>query len=104
MVEPPRLQAQFDAREKIIPILFEKHCKDKYQLEIVEPEKEKDPIPGPIKRPTFRILDDSGELVAFFNPWGGAECYKDEFQHFFKKMVKKIENAAKDALADFEGH
>jgi hypothetical protein len=103
MVEPPRLRVQFDAREKIIPILFDKHCKSKYQLEIIPPKKERDSKPGPIQRPTFRVLDESGELVAFFNPWGKAECYKEEFKHFFEKMVKEIETTAKDALEEFEG-
>ena len=104
MVEPPKLQVQFDARQNIIPVLFEKHCKDNYKLKIIPPKKEKDPKPGPIARPTFQILDDSGEIIAFFNPWGKAECFKDEFKHFFEKMVNEIENAAKDALAEFEGH
>ena len=104
MVEPPRLRVQYDAREKMIPILFEKHCKDNFKLKIIPPVKEKDPKPGPIKRPTFQVIDARGELVAFFNPWGGAECYKDEFKHFFDRMVKKIEKAAKDALDDFKGH
>ncbi|MHA1221077.1 MAG: hypothetical protein ACTSQB_05020 [Candidatus Heimdallarchaeota archaeon] len=103
MVEPPRIGVQFDARQKIIPILFEKHCQDKYKLEILLPEKEKDPKPGPSRRPTFRVLDESGELVAFFNPFGNAECFKDEFKHFFDRMVKEIEYAAKEALSDFEG-
>lgn len=103
MVEPPRLQVQFDARQKIIPELIKKHCENKYKMKIVEPKEEKDPKPGPIKRPTFQVLDDNGELIAFFNPWGGAECYKDEFKHFFDKIVKKIEKAAKDALDDFTG-
>ncbi len=102
MVEPPRLQVQFDAREKIIPILFEKHCKDKYKLKIIPPTKEKDPKPGPILRPTFQIVDESGELIAFFNPWGKAECYKEEFKHFFEKMVREIEAAVKDALEEYD--
>ena len=104
MVEPPRLQVQFDAREKMIPILFEKHCSDKYTLKIIPPEKEENPKPGPIKRPTFQILDQSGELVAYFNPWGRAECYSDEFKEIYKRLIKKIEKAAKDALADFKKH
>ncbi|HUT82829.1 MAG TPA: hypothetical protein VMZ29_16655 [Candidatus Bathyarchaeia archaeon] len=103
MVEPPRLRVQFDAREKIIPLIIEQHCKGNYKLNIVKPEKEIDPKPGPIRRPTFQVLDTTGELVAFFNPWGGAECYKTEFKHFFEKMVAEIEKAAKDALAEFEG-
>lgn len=103
MVEPPRLRVQFDAREKIIPILFEKHCKDKYQLEIIPPKEDEDPKPGPIQRPTFQVVDEYGELIAFFNPWGKAECYKEEFKHFFDKMIEKIEAAAKDALEEFEG-
>lgn len=103
MVEPPRLQVQFDAREKIIPILFEKHCKDKYKLLIIPPAIEKNPRPGPSKRATFHILDDSEELVAYFNPWGNAVCYKDEFKHFFDRLVKEINQAAKDALEEFEG-
>jgi len=48
-------------------------------------------------------VDDSGELIAFFNRWGKAECYKEEFKHFFEKIVENIEAAAKDALEDFEG-
>ena len=104
MVEPPRIQVQFDARQEIIPILFEKNCKDNYKLEIIPPKKEKDPKPGPIPRPTFRVLDDSGELIAYFNPRGNAECYKDEFKHFFDRMVKEIEKAADDALREFEGY
>ncbi|HUU79285.1 MAG TPA: hypothetical protein VMX55_13145 [candidate division Zixibacteria bacterium] len=104
MVEPPRLQAQFDARQKIIPILFEKYCKENYKLEIIPPKKEKDPKPGPIARPTFRVLDSSGELVAFFNPWGNAECYKDKFKELYEKLVREIEKTAKDALRDFEGY
>ena len=103
MVEPPRLQVQFDARQKTIPIVFDKYCKDKFQLEIVPPKKEKDPKPGPIKRPTFRILDEKGKLVAYFNPWGNAECYNDNFKDFFDRMVKDIEKAAKDALVEFKG-
>jgi len=104
MVEPPRLRVQFDAREKIIPILFEKHCKQEYTLKIIPPIEEKDPKPGPIKRPTFQVLDQSGELVAFFNPHGGGECSKEEFKPYFERLKKEIEKAAKDALADFEGH
>ena len=103
MVEPPRLQVQFDAREKIIPILIEKYCKDKYELVIIPPTIEKDPKPGPIKRPTFHLRDDSGEVVAYFNPWGNAVCYKEEFKHIYDKMVKEINQAAKDALEEFEG-
>ncbi|NHJ85832.1 MAG: hypothetical protein FK734_10245 [Asgard group archaeon] len=103
MVEPPRLQVQFDARQKMIPILFERHCKANYKLNIIPPKKEKDPMPGPIPRPTFQVLDDTGELIAFFNPWGAAECYKEEFKPFFEKMVKEIEHAAKEALMGFQG-
>lgn len=104
MVEPPRLQVQFDARQKIIPILFEKHCSHNYELEIIPPKKEKNPKPGPIARPTFRVLDSTGELIAFFNPHGAAECFKDEFKYYFEKMVQEIEKAAKDALEEFKGH
>ena len=103
MVEPPRLQVQFDAREKIIPEIVKKHCNESYLLQIINPEEEKDPKPGPISRPTFRVLDDSGELVAHFNPWGGSECHKEEFKHFYEKMVADIEKAAADALAEFKG-
>ena len=103
MVEPPRLQVQFDAREKIIPILIEKYCRDEYKLVIIPPTIEKDPKPGPIKRPTFHLRDDSGELVAFFNPWGAAACYKEEFKHFFDRIVKEINQVAKDALEEFDG-
>ena len=104
MVEPPRLQVQFDARQKVIPILIEKHCKQSYTLKVIPPEKEKNPKPGPMKRPTFQVLDASGELVAFFNPWGGGECMKEEFKPYFNRLKKEIEKAAKDALADFKGH
>jgi hypothetical protein len=105
MVEPPRIQVQVDARQKAIPTLFARFCpEDKYDLEIVSPKKEKHSKPGPSKRPTFRILNKSGELVAYFNPWGNAECYKDDFQPLFDKIVKKIEKAAADALAKFKGH
>lgn len=104
MVEPPRLQVQFDAREKIIPIVFQKNCSENYELEVIPPKKETDPKPGPIKRPTFRILDSSGELVAFFNPHGAAECYNEEFRPCFDRMAHEIEKAAKDALEEFKGH
>lgn len=104
MVEPPRLQIQFDAREEVIPKVFEKYCKDNYKLDIIQPKKEKNPKPGPIARPTFRVLGDKEELIAFFNPWGHAECYQDEFKKHFKKMVKEIEKAAKDALREFQRH
>ena len=103
MVEPPRLQVQFDAREKIIPILFEKYCKDKYQFVTVPPTREKNPRPGPIKRPTFHIRDDSEEIVAFFNPWGTAACYKEDFRQIYDIIVKEMNQAAKDALQEFEG-
>ncbi len=103
MVEPPHLQAEFDARQKLIPQVFEKHCKQNYTLKIIPPKKEKDPLPGPIARPTFQILDDSGELIAFFNPWGKAECYKDEFKHFFDRIVKEIETGVEEAKRDFKG-
>lgn len=98
MVEPPRLQVQFDARQKIIPIIIEQHCKKDFTLKEIPPEIEKDPKPGPTPRPTFQILDKSGELVAFFNPWGGGECFKEEFKHYFERMK------AEDALAEFEGY
>ena len=104
MVEPPRLQVQFDARQKMIPIIFEKYCKEKYLLEIIPPKKEKDPKPGPIQRPTFRVLNELGELYAFFNPWGNAECYKEEFKPLFDKIIIEIEKATKEALRNFEGH
>ncbi|MBD3189060.1 MAG: hypothetical protein GF308_00365 [Candidatus Heimdallarchaeota archaeon] len=104
MVEPPRLRVQFDARENQIPIVFEKHCSEDYKLEVIPPKKEKDPKPGPIRRPTFRILNASGELVAFFNPHGAAECYKEEFKPFFDRMKQEIEKAAKEALEEFLGH
>jgi hypothetical protein len=103
MVEPPRLRVQFDAREEMIPKVFEKYCKKKYILEIIPPEKEEDPKPGPIPRPTFRVLTHSKELVAHFNPWGGSKCYSDDFINIFDKMEADIEAAAKEALADFEG-
>ena len=82
---------------------FVNYYLDEYKLVIIPPTIEKDPKPGPIKRPTFHIRDDSGELVAFFNPWGTAACYKEEFKHFFDRMVKEINQAAKDALEEFEG-
>ena len=97
MVEPPRLQAQFDARENIIPKIIKKYCKENYHLEVIPPEKEEDPKPGPIRRPTFRVLNDSRELVAHFNPWGGSKCHKEKFKHIFEKMVVGIEKAAADA-------
>lgn len=103
MVEPPRLRVQFDAREKIIPILFEKYCKETYKFVTIPPTVEKDPRPGPIKRPTFHIRDESGELLAFFNPWGATSCYKEDFKPIYDKMVEEISQAAKDALEEFEG-
>lgn len=103
MVEPPKLQVQFDAREKIIPILFDKYCNDTYKFVTVPATVEKDPKPGPIKRPTFHIRDESGELIAHFNPWGAAACYNEEFKPIFDKMVEEINQAVKDALDEFEG-
>ncbi|MBN1327897.1 MAG: hypothetical protein JXA54_00360 [Candidatus Heimdallarchaeota archaeon] len=102
MVEPPHLQVEFDTRQKMIPIVFEKYCKANYRLKIVPPKKEKDPKPGPILRPTFQVIDESGELIAFFNPWGGAECYKEEFKHFFARIVKEIEKGVEEAARDFK--
>jgi len=96
MVEPPRLQVQFDAREKIIPILFEKYCKETYKFVTIPPTVEKNPRPGPIR-------DESGELLAFFNPWGATSCYKEDFKPIYDKMVEEINQAAKDALEEFEG-
>jgi hypothetical protein len=104
MAEPPRLRVQFDARQKVIPLLFDKHCKQGYILKVIPPEIEKDPKPGPIARPTFQVLDQVGELVAFFNPWGGGECKKEEFKSYFDRLKTEIEKAAKEALADFEGY
>ncbi|NHJ49663.1 MAG: hypothetical protein FK733_17870 [Asgard group archaeon] len=101
MVEPPRLRVQFDAREKIIPIIFDKYCKGKFTLEIIPPEKEDDPKPGPIPRPTFRVLDKSCDLLAHFNPWGGAKCHDKDFIDTFELMKKDIEKAAQDALDEF---
>ena len=103
MVEPPRLQVQFDAREKIIPILYEKYCKDKYKFLTIPPTIEKNPKPGPIKRPSFHLRDDSGEVVASFNPWGIASCYKEDFKSISDTIVEEMNQAAKDALDEFEG-
>ncbi|MEA2071012.1 MAG: hypothetical protein U9O98_06945 [Asgard group archaeon] len=103
MVEPPRLQVQLDARQNAIPASFEEICsKDNFELKIILPKKEKDPKPGPSKRPTYRILDNSGGLIAYFNPWGNAEYYNENFKPFFDKMVKKIEQAAAKALEKFK--
>jgi len=82
----------------------EKYCKEKHTLEVIPPKKEKNPKPGPIPRPTFRILDSAGELVAFFNPHGRAECYKDDFKPLFEKMLAEIKTAVKEAALEFQQH
>ncbi|MCF2144604.1 MAG: hypothetical protein K9W42_12965 [Candidatus Heimdallarchaeota archaeon] len=103
MVEPPYLQVEFDTRQKFIPKLVEKYCKEKYRLEIIPPKIGADPKPGPIPRPTFRILDvTTGELVAFFNPHGRAECYHDDFEPLFEQILTDLKKAVEEAALEFK--
>lgn len=104
MVKHPRYQAMDDARERAIPLLYLKYCKYDYKLEIIPPVKEKDPKPGPIPRPTFRMLNLKDNLVAHFHPYGTGKCYKDDFKPTFDKIMQEIDKAAKEALALYEGH
>jgi hypothetical protein len=101
MVKPPKYQAQDVGRLKEIPRAFERYCPDSYSLEKVGPRKGP-PIPGPTPRPTFRVLDENGELVAYFHPYGNSECYSNDFKEIYEKMLKDIEKAGIEAMEQYE--
>ncbi|MBD3406364.1 MAG: hypothetical protein GF411_09660 [Candidatus Lokiarchaeota archaeon] len=102
MVKHPKYQAMDDARQSEIPRAFEKYCPEEYELDIIQPKR--DPRPGPIPRPTFRVLDSDGHLLAHFHPNGYSECHNDSFKDIYEKMKVMIEKAAKRGYEEYQGH
>lgn len=102
MVKHPKYQAQDRGRQEEIPRAFERHCGSEYEIEVVKPHLPKVPIPGPIPRPTFKIMDKSGKLVAHFHPYGHSECLDDDFRLLYNKMVEDVERAGLVAMERFE--
>lgn len=101
MVKHPRYQAQDVGRMEEIPRAFERHCPDTYRLERIEPKRDPQTV-GPIPRPTFRVLDEEGNLVAHFHPYGHSECHNEVFRTTYKKMEEDIERAGIRAMKAFE--
>ena len=101
MVKHPKYQAQDVGRMQEIPRAFERYYPESFTLEKVEPEKGLPP-PGPIPRPTFRVLDEDGELVAYYHPYGNAECYRKDLQEIHGRMLRAIERAGIEAMKEFE--
>ena len=102
MVKHPRYQAQDVGRMEEIPRAFKRYCPESYELERIGPFREEDPRPGPIPRPTFRVLNEKGDLVAHFHPYGNSECHNDSFKDIFEKMARDIEQAGFSAMESFE--
>ncbi len=102
MVKPPRFQAMDNARQREIPVAFEKFKTAQFQMKKIEPKELEEKIPGPLPRPTFQILDSDGKLVAFFHPHGYGECKEESFKPIFDKMFKAIKRAANKALKEYE--
>ncbi|MFW9978794.1 MAG: hypothetical protein ACFFEJ_11995 [Candidatus Thorarchaeota archaeon] len=84
-----------------IPRAFDRYCPSTYKLERVEPHRDPKTV-GPIPRPTFRILNEKGKLVAHFHPYGHSECYDDAFKEIYGKMSRDIEQAGFSAMQQFE--
>lgn len=101
MVKHPRYQAQDDGRQEEIPRAFERHCGKDFELKRIKPKVPDDPLPGPILRPTFQILDKSGNLVAHFHGGGGSKCHDDGFKVIYEKMKSDIERAGLEAMAEY---
>jgi hypothetical protein len=101
MVKHPRYQAQDVGRMEEIPRAFDRYCPESYKLERVEPKRDPKTV-GPIPRPTFRVLNEKGELVAHFHPYGYSECHEDSFTDTYKKMERDIEQAGFSAMKAFE--
>ena len=101
MVKHPRYQAQDVGRMEEIPRAFERYCPESYTLERIKAKSDPKRV-GPIPRPTFRILDEDGNLVAHFHPYGHSECHDDSFNEIYKKMSRDIEQAGISALKAFE--
>lgn len=101
MVKHPRYQAQDVGRMEEIPRAFERYCPTSYKLERVEPKRDPKTV-GPIPRPTFRILDETGKLVAHFHPYGHSECHDDAFKEIYEKIAKDVEQAGFSAMTQFE--
>ncbi|MBD3160440.1 MAG: hypothetical protein GF309_16790 [Candidatus Lokiarchaeota archaeon] len=101
MVKHPRYQAQDVGRMEEIPRAFRRYCPDSYQIERVEPKRDKQVI-GPIPRPTFRILNEQGNLMAHFHPYGHSECHDETFREIYEKMASDIEKAGISALNRYE--
>ncbi|MGY5852420.1 MAG: hypothetical protein RTU92_02510 [Candidatus Thorarchaeota archaeon] len=102
MVKHPRYQAMDDARQEEFPRVFKEICEGEYVLEVIPPRIPKDPIPGPRPRPTFRILDKKGKLVAHFHPNGYSECHEDSFKETHDRISESLEKIAQDALKRYE--
>ncbi len=101
MVKHPRYQAQDVGRMEEIPRAFERYCPHSYKIERVEPKRDPKTV-GPIPRPTFRIIDDTGRLVAHFHPYGHSECHEEAFREIYEKMARDIEQAGFSAMQQFE--
>ncbi len=101
LVKHPRYQAQHVGRMEEIPRAFERYCPNSYRLERVAPKRDPKTV-GPIPRPTYRILNEKGELVAHFHPYGHSECYDDSFKEIYDKMARDIEQAGFSAMQRFE--
>ncbi len=101
MVKHPKYQAQDVGRMEETPRAFERCCPESYRLEIVKARNDP-PAVGAVPRPTFRVLDEKGDLVAHFHPYGHSECHRKDFREIYEKMQKDIEKAGTDALKAWE--
>ncbi|MHA1682221.1 MAG: hypothetical protein ACTSUE_14890 [Promethearchaeota archaeon] len=103
MVKHPKYQAMDRARQEMIPRAFEMLVSTDYKMARVEPSPPSEPVAGPVPRPVFNVINEkTGEIVAVFSPNGYSECMNDDFRGFFKKITRKVEKAAKQALINYE--
>ena len=84
-----------EARMNEIQRTFEEFCKDDFTL--VKKERQATNQPEGYKDwPLFLIKNKKGEVVATFDPNGTFELLDRKFKKIFDKMVKAIENVAKE--------
>lgn len=106
MVKHPKYQAMDSAREELIPILVKEKISENPDLLLIETPPNYNPeIDGPIPRASFTVKNKkTGKLVATFHPYGHNSCKDESFQDDFDDIVKRLQNAADEALKEFEMH
>ena len=105
MVKHPKYQAMDDARQDAIPKAINNFCNDDYKLKRNEPYNSKNQdnrSSGPRPRPTFEVINKNNKRVAIFYPNGYSECFDNEFKGIYEKIVQKIDEAADQALHEYE--